>query len=153
DWAPEELLAVNGHLDPGTCRFWEQTFVPNVDPAGGCTLELLSAASGVIDGLSEGVPEGVSEELAYDPETNPDGLRCTLQDGNVNILGEDPETGFARRPWDNVGVQYGLAALNEGTITVDRFLQLNERIGSFDIDGQWTEARAEATEETVRIAY
>ena len=30
----------------------------------------------------------------------------------VNIYGTD-ETGFARSPWDNVGVQYGLAALAE----------------------------------------
>ena len=31
----------------------------------------------------------------------------------VNIYGRD-ETGFARSPWDNVGVQYGLAALRDG---------------------------------------
>ena len=31
----------------------------------------------------------------------------------VNIYGTD-ETGFARSPWDNVGVQYGLAALTSG---------------------------------------
>lgn len=153
DWTEEELLAVNGHLDPGTCTFWEQTFVPNVNPQTGCTLDLLSAASGAIDGLSEGVPDGLDDSLAYDAENNPDGLRCTLQDGNVNILGVDPETGFARRPWDNVGVQYGLAALDDGDITFDQFLELNESIGSFDIDGQWTPERAEATEETIRTAY
>jgi hypothetical protein len=28
----------------------------------------------------------------------------------------DPATGFARRPVDNIGVQYGLAALNVGVI-------------------------------------
>jgi hypothetical protein len=153
EWSEEELLAVNGHLDAGTCAFWEQTFVPAANPTTGCTLDLLSAASGAIDGLTEGVPEGIEDSLAYDAENNPDGLRCTLQDGNVNILGEDPETGFARRPWDNVGVQYGLAALNEGAITVDQFIELNEGIGSLDIDGQWTGQRAEATEETMRIAY
>ena len=37
-----------------------------------------------------------------------------------------PATGFARRPLDNVGVQYGLKALNAGAITVDQFLDLNE---------------------------
>jgi hypothetical protein len=71
----------------------------------------------------------------------------------VNQVGRDPETGFARRPWDNVGVQYGLAALNEGAIDVEQFLDLNEGIGSFDIDGQWTEERSAADEETVRAAY
>ena len=33
----------------------------------------------------------------------------------VNIYGTD-ETGFARSPWDNVGVQYGLEALRAGSI-------------------------------------
>jgi hypothetical protein len=152
-WSADEKLAVTGHLDAGTCTFWEQTFVPNVNPTTGCTLDLLSAASGAIDGLSEGVPEGLDDALAYDPDTNPDGLRCTLQDGNVNILGTDPDTGFARRPWDNAGVQYGLGALESGTITVDQFIELNEAIGSFDIDGQWVDERAEAGEDAVEVAY
>ena len=46
--------------------------------------------------------------------------------------GRDPRTGFARRPLDNVGVQYGLAALNNGGITKEQFLDLNEHIGGFD---------------------
>ena len=32
----------------------------------------------------------------------------------VNQLGRDPATGFVRRPLDNIGVQYGLAALEAG---------------------------------------
>jgi hypothetical protein len=152
-WTDEQRLAVTGHLAAGTCTFWEQTFVPNVNPTTGCTLDLLSAASGAIDGLSGGVPPGLEDSLAYDADTNPDGLRCTLQDGNVNILGRDPETGFAERPWDNVGVQYGLEALNDGTITFEQFADLNDAIGSFDIDGEWVDERAEATEVSIETAY
>jgi hypothetical protein len=48
----------------------------------------------------------------------------------VNIYGED-ETGFARSPWDNVGVQYGLSALTSGAITPDQFLDLNANVGSW----------------------
>ena len=48
----------------------------------------------------------------------------------VNIYGED-ETGFARSPWDNVGVQYGLGALTAGHITPEQFLDLNANIGSW----------------------
>ena len=48
----------------------------------------------------------------------------------VNIYGKD-ETGFARSPWDNVGVQYGLAALKSGAITPDQFLDLNANVGSW----------------------
>jgi Tannase-like family of unknown function (DUF6351) len=48
----------------------------------------------------------------------------------VNIYGTD-ETGFARSPWDNVGVQYGLAALQTGAITPEQFLDLNANVGSW----------------------
>ena len=48
----------------------------------------------------------------------------------VNIYGTD-ETGFARSPWDNVGVQYGLKALQTGAITPEQFLDLNANIGSW----------------------
>ena len=48
----------------------------------------------------------------------------------VNIYGTD-ETGFARSPWDNVGVQYGLAALQSGAITPAQFLDLNANVGSW----------------------
>ena len=72
--------------------------------------------------------------LKYDPVTNPDGVRCDVFDHHVNVYGRDPKTGFARRPLDNVGIQYGLAVLNAGLITVDQFLDLNEKIGGFDDD-------------------
>ena len=52
----------------------------------------------------------------------------------VNIYGRD-ETGFARSPWDNVGVQYGLKALRDGAITPAQFLDLNANVGS------WQEAK------------
>ena len=65
--------------------------------------------------------------LRYNPATNPTGARCDVYDHTVNVYGRDPATGFARRPLDNVGIQYGLKALNDGVITVDQFLDLNER--------------------------
>ena len=48
----------------------------------------------------------------------------------VNIYGRDA-TGFARNPWDNVGVQYGLQALRDGEISFDEFLDLNANVGSW----------------------
>jgi hypothetical protein len=48
----------------------------------------------------------------------------------VNIYGTDA-TGFARSPWDNVGVQYGLEALTSGAITPEQFLDLNANVGSW----------------------
>lgn len=49
----------------------------------------------------------------------------------VEVYGVDPDTGFARVPWDNVGVQYGLRAVARGQITPEEFLRLNARIGSW----------------------
>ena len=70
-----------------------------------------------------------------------------------NAYGRDPKTGFARRPLDNVGVQYGLAALNAGTISKEQFLDLNEKIGGFDIDGNIVAERMVADPLATKAAY
>lgn len=80
--------------------------------------------------------------LRYNPVTNPTGVRGTVYDAAKNIYGVDPTTGFALRPFDNIGVQYGLAALNAGTITPTQFLDLNERIGGYDQDATFATARS-----------
>ncbi len=49
----------------------------------------------------------------------------------VNVYGRDPETGYARSTWDNVGVQYGLKALVDGAITPAEFLDLNADVGGW----------------------
>lgn len=149
----EQRAAVNGHLTSRTCDMWEQTFARNVSPSGGCSLAMFEAGGDLIKGLPESGVVGLSPDMVYDAETNPDGLRCTLQDGGVNILGRDPDTGFGRRPLDNTGVQYGLVALNEAVIDVEQFLDLNEAIGAYDIDGNPTAARMVAGEEVVGAAY
>jgi hypothetical protein len=119
----EQRAAVNGHLVSGTCGSWASSFLATIDPTTGCALP----------------PEQI-----YDPATNPEGARCTLQDSIVNLLGTDDDTGFARRPIDNTGVQYGLDALEAGVITVDQFLDLNETIGGYSVDGTPVPERMEA---------
>ena len=91
-------------------------------------------------------------DVRYDPVNNPDGARATTYDHNVNTFGRD-ENGFARRPLDNVGIQYGLAALNAGRITKAQFLDLNEKIGGLDIDANFTAERMEADPAARRAAY
>lgn len=93
------------------------------------------------------------KELRYDPETNPGGARCDVFSHTKNAYGTDPETGLPRRPMDNVGVQYGLAALEDGTITVDQFLDLNESIGGFDGDSTMVPERTSGDVEAIRAAY
>ena len=95
----------------------------------------------------------VLPDQVYDPKTNPKGARCTYQDNMVNVFGRDPKTGFARRPFDNVGIQYGLKAFNEGKITFEQFVDLNSRAGGHDIDGNVVAARTVADPEALRIAY
>jgi hypothetical protein len=128
----EQKEAINGHASTGTCDMWNRLFVGGVNPTDGCP--------------------AIGAEV-YNPTTNPDGARCTLQDSNVNVLGIDPDTGFARRPLDNVGIQYGLAAVNAGVISVDQFLDLNEHIGAYDIDGNVVAERTEMSEETAAHTY
>ena len=72
---------------------------------------------------------------ALRPGDQPDGVRCDVYDHTVNVYGSDPATGFARRPLDNVGIQYGLkVAQRRHASSVDQFLDLNEKIGGFDVD-------------------
>jgi hypothetical protein len=133
-WTDAKKTAVEGYTK-GTCAAWERTFVPvyTATNARGCALNDASKI--------------------YDPIRNPTGARCTVQDMRVNIYGRDPATGFARKPQDNVGLQYGLAALNSGAISVDEFLDLNEKIGGNDVDGAFTTKRSVGNPAALRAVY
>lgn len=132
-WTQEKQTAVEGYT-PGTCRAWDRSFIDIIVAANarGC---------------------GIPAELVYDPVQNPKGARCTMWDTNVASFGRDPRSGFARRSLDNVGVQYGLEALNNGSLTVAEFLDLNEKIGGFDNDGVPRAGRSVADLASVRLAY
>jgi hypothetical protein len=95
----------------------------------------------------------VPVELRYHPVTNPGGARPTIFDASRNIYGVDRRTGFALRPWDNVGVQYGLGALNSGAITTTQFLDLNEGIGGYDNDSNYVAARSAGDKGAIRRTY
>lgn len=98
-------------------------------------------------------PSQLPVELRYHPTDNPDGARCDVYDHTVNAYGRDPETGFALRPLDNEGIQYGLRALEDGTITPTQFLDLNEHVGGYDDDGKFRVERSEADMPAVEAAY
>jgi Tannase-like family of unknown function (DUF6351) len=91
--------------------------------------------------------------MRFDPVKKPDGVRCTYQDALVAVYGKDPKTGFARRPFDNVGVQYGLKAFNDGKIAFNQFLDINRLVGGHDINGNIVADRTAADLEALRIAY
>ena len=133
-WTDAKKAAVEG-FTKGTSAAWERSFVPvlTATNAKGCAMNDASKI--------------------YDPVKNPKGVRCTMQEMRANIYGRDPKTGFARKPQDNIGWQYGLAALNSGAITVDEFLELNEKIGGNDIDGNFVAARAQGDPIALRAIY
>jgi hypothetical protein len=91
--------------------------------------------------------------LRYDPISNPTGARPTVFDWQRNAYGLDPATGFARRPVDNVGVQYGLLALNSGAITTSQFLDLNQGIGGYDHDDNYVAHRTVGDPQAIRRTY
>jgi hypothetical protein len=134
-WTPEQKRLVTGFMVYNTA--------PNIavgarriDPKPGST----SCAA---------VPVG----QRYDPASNPTGVRCTVYDHTVNVYGRDPATGFARSPLDNVGVQYGLRLLNGGAISVEQFLDLNEKVGGFDKDATIVPQRTVGDLVAARAAY
>jgi len=133
-WTDSKQTAVEG-FTKGTSAAWERSYVPVLTAANkrGCALH--------------------DESKVYDPVKNPQGARCTLQEMRVNIYGRDPQTGFARKPQDNVGLQYGLAALNSGAIKVDEFLELNEKIGGNDINGNFIAQRSVGDPIALRAIY
>jgi hypothetical protein len=98
-------------------------------------------------------PPELPQPLRFDPIKNRTGARCDVFDHTINVYGRDAETGFARRPLDNTGVQYGLAALNAGKINAEQFLDLNEKVGGYDNDGNMIATRAIADPQALRAAY
>jgi hypothetical protein len=106
-----------------------------------------------IEGYSPAVySAAVPKALRYDPAANPKGARATIYDASRNIYGLDPRSGFARRTFDNVGVQYGLQALLAGAISKDQFLDLNARIGGYDNDLNYVAARSAGDINAIRNA-
>ncbi|MBE7161977.1 MAG: hypothetical protein INR72_12090, partial [Williamsia herbipolensis] len=122
------------------------------------------ARSGTVANLGEGgrridprvyCPAELPVAQRYDPVGNPTGARCDVYSHQRNIFGTLPGSNgtLPLRPLDNVGIQYGLGALNSGAITVDQFLQLNGSIGGFDRDANVVRQRTVADRAAIATAY
>lgn len=132
--SPAQRLEINGHASTKTCDSWETKAATFLDPTVGCD------------------PASDAADL-YAAGSNPGGARCTYQDGNANQFGRDLVTGAALSPYDNTGIQYGLAAFNAGLLGFDTFAALNENIGGYDTDGLPVPPRTQADPAAIQAAY
>jgi hypothetical protein len=144
-WTPLEIAAVEGHPNHVNSIVFDTVYWTSL---------------GVPD---DGCP-GVPAEQNYNAQSNPGGVRCTLADYMINVLGPRPSArwiqaekavghGFAGIPLDNVGVQFGLEALEKGQITPAQFVDLNEKVGGTTVDIEPTVERFQADQPALRNAY
>ena len=103
--------AIAGYNDYTTCVSWDNTFANRSTATGSCDPAIIPPAE------------------QWSP-ADPDGIICSSNEQIVNQLGVDPATGFPNSPLDNVGVQYGLAALDSGAITPAQFATLDANVGT-----------------------
>jgi hypothetical protein len=147
-WTEQDMARAAGLQSFSVCVAWAVSYSGIFDPdgAGGCD-----------------VPEREPERL-YNAETNPTGVRCSYQDYAVNVLGTRPPErwgkieqqighGFANRPYDNVGLIYGLRALQSGGITTAQFVDLNAKAGSVGMDYETLPTRIEGDPAGIVNAY
>ncbi len=134
DWSAEQKKAVSGFATWETCNSWMRSFSPALIQPHACH-------------------ESVPKELVYHPELRPDGVRCGFHDNLANLIGRDRTTGLTRRALDNVGVQYGLSAFNDGLIRAEQFVELNETIGGFDVDANMVPERSSADMDSLKVLY
>ena len=144
-WTPTQIAAVEGHPNHVNAIVFDTVYWTSLaDPSDGCP--------------------GVAAADDYNAQTNPDGVRCTLADYMVNVMGPRPQSvwtpaeqaighGFAGLPIGDVGVQFGLAALEKGDISPAQFVDLNSKIGGADIDLNPIPERSDATQPALRNVY
>ena len=135
EWSSEQKTAVSGFATWNTCESWIRS----------------NYSHGWI--RPEACDSVVPTDEVYDSKLNPNGVRCGLHDNQKNVYGRNPDSGLTLRTLDNVGVQYGLTAFNEGEISPEQFLELNENIGGYDADGNIVSSRSVADLQALGTAY
>ncbi|PTU31502.1 DUF6351 family protein [Stenotrophobium rhamnosiphilum] len=146
-WTPLQWAAVEGNLLPVDAIISDIGFFSAFVPSNLC-----------------GDIAYVNADQVYNAETNPGGVRCAVPDTMINVFGPRPKDvwsenekklgkGFAGLAADNVGVQYGLASLQQGIITPDMFIDLNAKIGGVNVDIQPVAHRLKGDEAALGRAY
>jgi len=135
-WTPAQIAAVQGHPNYANSVELSTLYWPTLaNPGFACA--------------------GVSSSQLWSP-SNPTGTRCDLEDYMINLFGPyqgDNPFGYAGIPLDNVGVQYGLQPLEQGIITPEQFVDINQKIGGYDNNYNTTASRMVAEEPALANDY
>jgi hypothetical protein len=141
-WTPAQWAAVEGRPDPVNSIVADQAFfISATAPGGSCA----GAAT-------------------YNAQTNPGGVRCSVVDAEINVFGPRPQSewssmekaaghGFAGFPLGNVGIIYGLSALEHHLITAGQFIDLNAKIGGLNVDANYQPQRTPGDPASIAAAY
>src|SRR5438105_12276028 len=129
--------AVNGQVQ-GFCTTWTGSFLGALNPK-----------------TANNCGTGFPAALVYSA-TNPNGIRCDTYDHDASLLGTFIDTDGltkANTPRDDIGIQYGLNALQSGAISPEEFVQLNEGVGGYDADRNWVPSRMQADPVVLHTLY
>ena len=150
-WSPTQMAHVEGHLSHvNAVAADEGLFKEAINPESDC--------SGTKD------PVAGDPSTRYDSEINPAGVRCSILDMMINTLGPRPESvwspweqaagrGFTGIPFANKGVMYGAVPLRQGAITLEQFIDLNEKVGGLDINADPVPERIQGDPLALRNVY
>lgn len=139
----------------------EQSAVANGDAPSSC-VTFATAFKGLFTPADE--TGQLPARATYDPKTRPRGIRGTIWDYSVAQFGRRSwpawgpaeraaGRGFANRPLDTVGIQYGLNALLDGEISPAQFVDMNTKVGGRDIDYEVQPGRTTADPVALATAY
>ncbi|HZP85278.1 MAG TPA: DUF6351 family protein [Burkholderiales bacterium] len=120
-----QRAAISGHPTSGYCNTWVTSFLPQFLPTN-----------------TNNCGAGFPASIVYDPALRRNGVRCDTdgspQEAQWGTFVDADGNTKTKTPYDNIGVQYGLKALQSGVISAEEFVRLNEGVGSFDNDRNWS---------------
>jgi hypothetical protein len=132
-WTPAQISAVLDHPNIANPLSFTTAISNNLNPTHTCT--------------------GLPAAKQYNASTNKRGTRCDTQDYMINVFGKRAKDGFANRPFDNEGIQYGLKGLRQGLLTAAQFVDLNTHVGGLDIDSNIIAGRTVADPIALKRVY
>lgn len=132
-WDPLAVQAVEGHPNLVNAVTFTEAIPYSGDPSRSCP--------------------GVPADQVFDENSNPTGVRCSLQDYMVNLFGRRAQDGYAQRPFDNTGIQYGLKGLLAGTVSPAQFVDVNSKLQGQDINANPIPGRVEADRPALAYLY